>query len=361
MTDVIVKANNISTEFYHSFLLGSSQPLEYLKSRGLSMNSIEKFKLGFATNVSLIGNLLRAKGLPFSHLVKKDNDSEDYFKERIVIPFLDGDNTIFFTSRSIYDIGTRHLHLRGGIPTLYNSNTLLDAKYVFIVESPLDAITLEQNGIRAVAKLGTGLNLLENLLIPQIFLIPDIEESRVGEIDAIKTAAYLYSIGNIDVRIVYLPSNGVKVDPNLWFMDHTIEEFRKLPIIQARDVEPIIFPGLHGPETFTFEQAAQKTRVKKDVVAKTGDEVAEIKRKANLLEIMRDYTNSQGIQTGEAVLFLCPLHNDRNPSLAIYPATQSWCCFGGCGGGDVINFIQRIEDINFKQALELIKTRYLGD
>jgi DNA primase len=257
VTDVI-KANNIATDFYHSMLLGVPEALGYLQTRGLHLSTIEKFKLGYASDSNLIGNLLKAKGLPFSHLVKKDNDSEDYFKERIVIPFLDGDNTIFFTSRSIYDIGTKHLHARGGIPVLYNTNTLLDAKYICIVESPLDAITLEQHGVRAVAKLGTGLNLLENLLTPQIFLIPDIEESRVGEMDAIKTAAYLYSIGNIDVRIVYLPSNGVKVDPNLWFMDHTIEEFRKLLMVQARDVEPIIFPGIHGPETFTFEQAESK-------------------------------------------------------------------------------------------------------
>lgn len=53
----------------------------------------------------------------------------------------------------------------------------------------------------------------------------------------------------------------------------------------------------------------------------------------------------------------CPFHEDiRTPNFCIYPETNSWFCFAGCGGGDSISFYMRLKDIDFKQAIkELIK------
>ncbi len=47
----------------------------------------------------------------------------------------------------------------------------------------------------------------------------------------------------------------------------------------------------------------------------------------------------------------CPFHNDGRPSLVVYPATQSYFCFGCGAGGDVIDFLRRAEGLDFKQAL----------
>jgi DNA primase len=45
---------------------------------------------------------------------------------------------------------------------------------------------------------------------------------------------------------------------------------------------------------------------------------------------------------------LCPFHNDKNPSLQIYPATNTYCCFSSncnAGTGDTIQFIQLMESL----------------
>lgn len=55
--------------------------------------------------------------------------------------------------------------------------------------------------------------------------------------------------------------------------------------------------------------------------------------------------------TGRRLVARCPFHQDRTPSLVVYPHSQSWYCFGCDNGGDVFAFIQRIENISFAEAL----------
>ncbi len=47
----------------------------------------------------------------------------------------------------------------------------------------------------------------------------------------------------------------------------------------------------------------------------------------------------------------CPFHEDRSPSLVVYPETRSFYCFGCGAGGDVIDFIRRTDGIGFREAL----------
>ena len=49
----------------------------------------------------------------------------------------------------------------------------------------------------------------------------------------------------------------------------------------------------------------------------------------------------------------CPFHDDQlHPNFYVYPKTNSWFCFAGCGGGDNINFYMRLKKIGFKEAIE---------
>lgn len=50
----------------------------------------------------------------------------------------------------------------------------------------------------------------------------------------------------------------------------------------------------------------------------------------------------------------CPLHDDREPSLVIYPSTQSYFCFSCQHGGDVIDFLSRRHNVGFKEAVSLL-------
>ncbi len=42
---------------------------------------------------------------------------------------------------------------------------------------------------------------------------------------------------------------------------------------------------------------------------------------------------------------VCPFHGDSNPSLVFYIETNSFFCFGCRVGGDVLTFVQRMEEI----------------
>ena len=60
-------------------------------------------------------------------------------------------------------------------------------------------------------------------------------------------------------------------------------------------------------------------------------------------------------KTGKAVLALCPFHKERNPSFAMYPKTNSYYCFSCSATGDIYKMVMELENVDFKQALEIIK------
>lgn len=80
------------------------------------------------------------------------------------------------------------------------------------------------------------------------------------------------------------------------------------------------------------------------------------------------YSNVDLHKTGDVFFGLCPLHKDKNtPSLVVYPATNSWCCFGtGCGGkagklngGRAVDWVMQRYTLDFAQAVSWIEENYL--
>lgn len=52
----------------------------------------------------------------------------------------------------------------------------------------------------------------------------------------------------------------------------------------------------------------------------------------------------------------CPFHADRTPSLTIYQGNtgQRWCCFAGCGEGDVLDFICKLHSVDVVEAARML-------
>ncbi|HAR33451.1 MAG TPA: hypothetical protein DCR95_05000 [Desulfobacter sp.] len=47
----------------------------------------------------------------------------------------------------------------------------------------------------------------------------------------------------------------------------------------------------------------------------------------------------------------CPMHDGKSSgSLAVYPESQSWYCWGCGAGGDTIDFIKKLHGLSFKDA-----------
>ncbi|MCZ7579129.1 MAG: CHC2 zinc finger domain-containing protein [Dehalococcoidia bacterium] len=59
-------------------------------------------------------------------------------------------------------------------------------------------------------------------------------------------------------------------------------------------------------------------------------------------------------QTGGRLAAVCPFHGDSRPSLVLYPASQSYYCFGCGAGGDVIDFMSRLHRVDFREAVALL-------
>jgi len=70
-----------------------------------------------------------------------------------------------------------------------------------------------------------------------------------------------------------------------------------------------------------------------------------------------DVVVASGLQLrpmGGRLTGVCPFHGDTRPSLIVYPATQSYYCFGCGAGGDVIDFVARLNKVDFKHAVEML-------
>ena len=60
---------------------------------------------------------------------------------------------------------------------------------------------------------------------------------------------------------------------------------------------------------------------------------------------------------GSRLIGCCPLHNDRHPSLWVYPSTDSWFCWVCSVGGDVYTWIQAVEHVEFREARDRLAAR----
>jgi DNA primase len=55
---------------------------------------------------------------------------------------------------------------------------------------------------------------------------------------------------------------------------------------------------------------------------------------------------------------LCPFHDEKTPSFQVTPSRGYWYCFGACGeGGDAIDFLQKIDNLSFHEAVERLADR----
>ena len=85
------------------------------------------------------------------------------------------------------------------------------------------------------------------------------------------------------------------------------------------------------------------------------EKIEEIKVKNNIHDVISKYVKLTS--KGGNLIGLCPFHNEKTPSFTVYPEKDSFYCFG-CGiGGDIIEFIQRIEKIDYISAVKLLAER----
>ena len=79
-------------------------------------------------------------------------------------------------------------------------------------------------------------------------------------------------------------------------------------------------------------------------------ELSEIKQRLSINTVLKHY----GLQCARNHRLRCPFHDDKTPSMQVYPKTGTWTCFSSnctAGSGDQVDFIMRKEGISKHEAI----------
>ena len=60
---------------------------------------------------------------------------------------------------------------------------------------------------------------------------------------------------------------------------------------------------------------------------------------------------------GSNLLGLCPFHSEKTPSFTVSPSKKMFFCFGCHAGGSAITFVQKMENLDFAEAVEVLAER----
>ena len=60
---------------------------------------------------------------------------------------------------------------------------------------------------------------------------------------------------------------------------------------------------------------------------------------------------------GSNLLGLCPFHSEKTPSFTVSPSKKMFFCFGCHAGGSAITFVQKMENLDFADAVEVLAER----
>jgi len=245
---------------YHQFLLDAPEAetaRRYLAERGISAESIKRFRLGFsppqpdwivrrARGEGIDPELLEAVGV----LARSSSGSQTYdrFRGRVIFPIRDPqDRAVEFGGRVLpeHAAGTRAKYVNSPESLLFAKSRLLygldrarhtmrKSRTALVVEGYTDCVLAHQFGFEdAVAVLGTALGpehvRLLKRFAERILLILDGDQA--GQRRAIEVLE-LFVAENADLQVVTLPEG---TDPADFLLEYGAEAFRELLTDRAAD------------------------------------------------------------------------------------------------------------------------------
>ena len=228
----LININEIASEFFRKYLFSTkgSIALSYLRDRGLSLETIKEFQLGFSpSRPDDLINFLKSQGYNEQFIEKsglafkpENKPLVDRFKNRIMFPISDSNNNIVaFGGRSLNTAyGAKYINSsetkifkKGSL--LFNLKNAQKSKKndpLIVVEGYMDVISLANNSIKnAVAPLGTSMTEEQLQLIwrsceEPILLLDGDNAGKLATSRAVDLALPLISY-NQTLRIANLPTN----------------------------------------------------------------------------------------------------------------------------------------------------------
>ncbi len=83
--------------------------------------------------------------------------------------------------------------------------------------------------------------------------------------------------------------------------------------------------------------------------------IEELTRRSNIEELASSYVTLR--RRGKTLVGLCPFHGEKTPSFTVYPENNSFYCFGCGAGGDIITFVEKIEHLDYLDAVRFLADR----
>ena len=264
---------------------------------------------------------------------------------RITIPIFDreGQFAFFKLAKGPADRteSPKMLATPGAHAELYGwERVLAKPEQIVICEGEFDRLVLESRGFAAVTSTGGAGTFREEWAaafhdIPQVYVCFDNDEA--GQTGAERAAQLIPH-----ARLVLLPAEvGYGGDVTDFFvrLGKSREEFSSL--LEAAQPLP------------QKEHAVQPVSETYRIVSPIDDEVDRLKSLVAIEDVIGRYVPLR--PSGQTLVARCPFHEDRNPSLVVYPRSQSFYCFGCRERGDVINFLMRVEHLTFPEALKVLR------
>jgi len=84
-------------------------------------------------------------------------------------------------------------------------------------------------------------------------------------------------------------------------------------------------------------------------------EVEELKSHADIYSVVSGYVKLK--KSGKSYSGLCPFHKEKTPSFSVDQTKQLYHCFGCGEGGDLISFVEKIENMDFIESVEFLANK----
>ena len=83
--------------------------------------------------------------------------------------------------------------------------------------------------------------------------------------------------------------------------------------------------------------------------------IEDLKYRNNIEDVISSYITLS--RSGSNLKGLCPFHSEKSPSFTVYSGDGHFYCFGCGAGGDVVSFVMRMENLDYRAALEYLAKR----
>ncbi|WP_075982333.1 DNA primase [Bacillus massilinigeriensis] len=234
-TQMMVDAHDVLRKFYHHLLVNTKDgqhALEYLLNRGFTLESIDKFQIGYALKSwdfiykflikrNFQPEILEKAGL----IIKRERDGTyfDRFRDRIMFPIFDQNgNTIAFSGRSLGAEEPKYLNspetaIFNKSKILYNYHLarpiIKKLQEVVLFEGFADVIAADKAGVEnGVASMGTSLTSEHVSIIRRnVQTVTICYDSDNAGIEAAYRAGNMLSESGCRVKVALMPDG---MDPD---------------------------------------------------------------------------------------------------------------------------------------------------